>query len=207
MVIGKGQPWGAELASVAGVETAASDADLARRVVECSASSRSDTANVASGPMLRVEAGDLLQTVGGNVAEGGQHQQLPMDLGMVCVDDGAEVPFVSSVIIRGRFWSGECAAIMNGAWLSDWYLGPRAHPNDGLLDITVGSLSLADRVQARKRALSGMHLPHPGLRVRRVQRWEHEFATPRRAWVDGKFVGQCRSVSVRLEPDAFVLAV
>ena len=38
---------------------------------------------------------------------------------------------------------------MNAQWLGDWDLGPRSHPNDGLLDVTDGTLPFGDRWKAR----------------------------------------------------------
>ncbi len=97
--------------------------------------------------------------------------------------------------------------VMNSAWYGDWYLGPRAHPNDGLLDVTVGELSLRDRMKAKKRVKSGTHLPHPNLEVRRVATLERTLKRPTRVHIDGVLAGQARHIQVRLDSDAFVLVL
>ena len=97
--------------------------------------------------------------------------------------------------------------VMNAAWYGSLYLGPRAHPNDGLLDITVGSLTLRQRLLARTRARGGTHLPHPDLRTVRVAHWSHRFTTPVPILVDGVSKGRARSIEVDLRPDAATIVL
>ena len=172
MTIRKGETWGTEGSVTGDIPTARDDAHLAALVQD-------DLAADRPGPdpfKVRVASGDLLATVGGSLpltarsvaAEKIESQLLPMDLGFVRLDDRPERPFVAHVLAHARGWRGRCVVVMNGAWYGDWYLGPRAHPNDGLLDVTIGELSLRDRMMAKKRVKSGTHLPHPDLEVRRV---------------------------------------
>jgi hypothetical protein len=155
-----------------------------------------------------VSEGDLLATVGVQrerlPAE--QHHH-PVDLGLVSLDGGDPVPFVAHVVARRRLWAGELVVMMNAAWWGDWYLGPRAHPNDGLVDITVGSLPVRQRLLARSRARTGSHLPHPGLRTLRRSRWSHGFERPTGVWVDGRHLGRCRHLEVSVEPGHLTLVV
>lgn len=215
MTIEKGQPWGTEVPSGAEVISCADDQSLARAVHHqlSAAGLQSDglqsdglQSDGLKGVHYRVEAGDLLQTVGGHRPAGPTSLLLPMDLGLVSLDGGEQLPFVANVIVRRALWSGEAAAVMNAAWLDDWYLGPRAHPNDGLLDITVGALRFAERMQARSRARSGTHVPHPNLTTKRVQTWTHTFAKRSTVRVDGVSFGRIRHLRVELLPDAFTLA-
>ncbi len=211
MTIRKGQPWGTEGPVAGDVPTACDDASLAALVHD----HRDHGISGSDAFVARVASGDLLATVGGAgppPALGEDplpitSQLLPMDLGYVRLDEGPERPFVAHVLANARGWRGQCMVVMNGAWYGDWYLGPRAHPNDGLLDVTVGELGFRDRMMAKKRVKSGTHLPHPNLEVRRVGSLVQtlERLTPVR--IDGVLAGQARRIEVRLDSDAFVLAL
>ncbi|MDA3039963.1 MAG: hypothetical protein O3C27_10645, partial [Actinomycetota bacterium] len=123
--------------------------------------------------------------------------------GWVQTDRGEEIPFVAHVVAHRWGWRNEAAAVMNAAWFRGLYLGPRAHLNDGLLDVTVGRLPLRQRVEAHRRAATGTHLPHPMLHTERVPRWEHRFDRPTRVYADGENIGRTRSLIVRVQADAY----
>lgn len=91
---------------------------------------------------------------------------------------------------------------MNAAWLGKWYAGPRAHPNDGLIDITVGALAWGQRLKARTRLPTGTHLPHPALDTPRVDTWVHRFDRPTEVWLDGIRAGRHDSLKIEVIPDA-----
>lgn len=67
---------------------------------------------------------------------------------------------------RSRF-AGLTVIAMNAAFIGGDNLGPRAHPGDGLIDLTMGQLGLWDRLRATRRQRVGTHLPHPDLQERR----------------------------------------
>ncbi len=211
MTIRKGRPWGTEGTVPGNVPTARDDAHLAALVQDWLQQNKPGAAPF----VVRVASGDLLATVGGSPplpsrsapGEKVQGQLLPMDLGFVRLDDGLEQPFVAHVLAHARGWRGQCMVVMNCAWHGDWYLGPRAHPNDGLLDVTIGGLSLRDRMMAKNRVKSGIHLPHPNLEVRRAASLVQALERPTPVHVDGVRVGQARRIELRLVSDAFVLAL
>ena len=103
--------------------------------------------------------------------------------------DGRLHWFVAHLVARRPRWSGRFAVAMNAEWLGDLDLGPRAHPGDGLLDLTEGSLGLRDRLAARRRARTGSHLPHPGLRTSRSASAELSFPDGVPVYLDGVAVG------------------
>ncbi len=155
-----------------------------------------------------VGAGDVLTTLGVEPDRPpADHHHYPFDLGFVSLDEAEPVPFVASAIGRQWGWSGQVVIVMNVGWYRNWYLGPKAHPNDGLLDITVGQLPLRQRILARSRATSGSHLPHPLLRTLRRGRWEHVFDRPTPVLLDGCSVGHHRTLLVSIVPSCFTLVV
>ncbi len=199
MTIRKGQPWGETGTAPFDTPLAGGDGELAALVERA-------RADGDLSPVFRVSGGDLAATVGVTPSSKAGGQLLPVDLGHIRLDSGHEFAFVAHVLIHRRLWRGLGVAIMNAAWFGSWYLGPRAHPNDGLLDVTVGKLGWRDRLEARRRVVSGAHLPHPELKTVRVSSWDFAFGKPMPILVDGTLVGRSRSVSVRLESDAFILA-
>jgi len=130
----------------------------------------------------------------------------PVDLGVALLDGRLHV-FVAHLAAHTRTWGATFLVAMNAEWLGEWDLGPRSHPNDGLLDVTEGSLGWRDRLSARRRARSASHLPHPGLRTTRVSvgTWTFERAVP--VHLDGELEGRFRDVVLRVEPDALTVVV
>ena len=200
MTIERGGIWGApavELLDAQPSATAATDAEVAELAA-------------AGEQVIELVAfdGDLARTVGVERARpASQRFAYPVDLGLVQLDGGPERPFVSSVVARRRLWRGEFAIVANCGWLGDWYVGPRAHPNDGLLDVTVGALGPTQRLLARRRVTSGTHLPHPGLRTPRTAAFDHRFPKPISVSVDQQRVGRAAALRVSVQPDSFMLVV
>jgi hypothetical protein len=153
-------------------------------------------------PVLGLQGGDLCRTLGG---PGELATIFTVDLGAALID-GRLHWFVAHLLARSPGW-GRVVAAMNAQWRGGWNLGPRAHPNDGLLDVYEARLSVADRLKVRGRLASGTHLPHPGITQRRVAAVQFEFPKPTTIELDGEAVAQARALSVRLEPDALKVVV
>jgi hypothetical protein len=153
--------------------------------------------------------GDLFRTVGGRSdghAPGGGGLRLEVDVVRATLD-GTEHRFVAHLVARRRWWRGTVVVAMNAQWLGPWRAGPRAHPGDGLVDITHGALPWRQRLAARRRATTGDHLPHPALRTARVATWSTTFDRPVAVWLDGVRVARARTIELVVEPDALVIVV
>jgi len=146
-------------------------------------------------PVVGVSAGDLYRTLGGS----GQ-MMFPIDVGELLVD-GRHHYFVAHVVARTRGW-GHAFVAMNAQWLGDWNLGPRAHPNDGVLDTYRADLGLFDRLKVRRRLPLGAHLPHPGIAGERGAAVAIELPRPLPVYVDGEQIGRGRTLALRVIPDA-----
>lgn len=202
MTIEKGRAWGAPGPLPADGVVVASDAEAGRFL----------TAARAAGealPVLGLLGGDLYRTVGGGASGGpdrlrsGEAMTFPVDLGEVLVD-GRQQLFVAHVIAHSRLWRHTFVAL-NAQWRGEWDLGPKAHPNDGLLDSYEARLTLSDLGKVRARLPTGSHLPHPGIKQRRVPTLDVAFDRPLIVEVDGVVVGKARALSIRLEPDALTI--
>ncbi len=164
-------------------------------------------------PALGLLGGDLCRTLGGRGDEArlrsGQATTFSVDLGQALVDGHLHL-FVAHLVARTRCWNRTFVA-MNAQWYSprgeDWNLGPRAHPNDGLLDTYDAHLRPADLLRVRPRLHHGAHLPHPGIKERRSPAVQVELERPLPVWLDGAAIGPGRALSVRVEPDALTVVV
>lgn len=192
MVIRRGDSYGTVIHVEPGWPRCGDDCEIAAHIVRH-----------GTEPCVVVD-GDLLTTLGGSSLDGGG-RAYPVDALRVVLDESVEHVAAAHVVIRRRWWTGECAVAMNAAWLGPWYLGPRAHPNDGVVDVTVGRLPWRQRLLARRRARTGSHLPHPGLRTVRGPSWEHAFPGPTGVYVDSRRVGRARHVRIAVLPDAGVV--
>ncbi|NLA36798.1 MAG: hypothetical protein GX868_14100 [Actinobacteria bacterium] len=186
-MIERGKAWGSPVELSGREPHAADDAALAQILKD------------RPGERVLLTGGDLFTSLGGQPAE--TPHELPIDLLEVNADGSHHVA-VSHVVVRRLCWSGPFAVAMNGTHLGGWNLGPKAHPNDGLVDVTYGSLSLADRVKARRRAPAGAHVPHPALTTRRVRTWTHDFARATPLRVDNVVCGTVVHLEIRVVADA-----
>jgi len=203
MTIRKGEPWGAVAPLPTDGVIVRSDAE-ARAVLEAARLAKEPF------PTLGLLGGDLCRTLGGLGDEArlrsAEAMTFPVDLGEVLLDGSLHL-FVAHLVARRRLWRGRSLVAMNAAWLGDWNLGPKAHPDDGLLDVSEATLRASELLEARRRARLGAHLPHPRIHTSRVPAVQIHFdvATPVR--LDGVSVGSHVDVSVRIEPDAFSVVV
>ncbi|MDQ1439619.1 MAG: hypothetical protein QOK43_3248 [Acidimicrobiaceae bacterium] len=153
-------------------------------------------------PPLGLTGGDLCRTLGGPAS---QDVTFTVDLGEVLVDGRLHL-FTAHLVARTRLW-GYAFAAMNAQWLGTWNLGPRAHPNDGLLDTYEAHLPLLERLKVRSRLGHGAHLPHPAITERRAAALQVELPRPLPVVLDGESIGMGRTLAVRVEPDALTVVV
>lgn len=200
MTIRRGEPWGEAVASAHDLFLASTDA--AARAVVCAA-----RVEGSAPPPIGLTGGDLARTMGGG-APGrfpGTVTRAPVDLLRVQAD-GAVTWAVAHVVARRHWWRGEVVLAMNAQFLGPYDVAPRSHPNDGRLDLVhvAARMGLRTRLQARRRARTGTHLPHPLIEARQAASTTLQFARPLDLWIDG--VRWCRAsdVTLTVEPDALV---
>lgn len=203
MVVQRGATWGRPGALPDGSPVARTDAEL-RAIVE-TARRRGEPV-----PTVGLLGGDLARAVGarGDDARLRSEQavHLPVDVGAVRLE-GEQHWFVAHLLARRSWWWGRIVAVMNGDWLGEWNVAPRAHPNDGLLDLVDASPPFGDRLRARSRLPSGSHLPHPDIATRRVRELQLDLDRPLDVWLDGEPVGRTRHLDVAVEPDALTVVI
>ena len=199
MTVKRGAAWGQPVVAPIDALVVRSDGDLA--------------AALSGGeprPVL-VRGGDVHRSLGAPRASAAT-TRLPIDVIDVTADD-RRLTAVAHVVARRRgrigWWRGPIIAVMNVDHRGGWDVAPRAHPNDGWLDvIEVGeAMSWQSRWQAWRRLPTGNHLPHPDIATRRTRTETLTFDQPLGLWLDGVERGTVRSLSVAVEPDGAVIYV
>jgi hypothetical protein len=203
VTIEKGRDWGRHRPLPAGAVLVRTDSE-ARAVIEAARRSGDRV------PPLGLLGGDLCRTLGGTGDEGRLRSadalQVPVDLGAVLVD-GRLHWFIAHLVARRGWWRGRVVVAMNAQWLGGWNLAPKAHPNDGVLDVLDARLGIGDRLKARGRLRSGTHVPHPGIKQRRTAAIQVDLDPALPIWLDGDPLGPARTLSIRVEPDALLCFV
>ena len=161
-------------------------------------------------PVVGLLGGDLCRTLGGIGDEArlrsADAMTLTCDLGAALLD-GRLHWFASSLVARGPWWRGRAYVAMNAAWLGTWNVAPKAHLNDGLLDVFDARVPLRQVLAVRGRLRLGAHLPHPGIATERATAAQTELERSMPVWLDGVRCGSARTISVRVEPDALTVVV
>lgn len=202
MTIKKGEAWGwAEPLPADGV-IVGSDSEARLTLEEARREGR-------PFPTLGLLGGDLGRTLAAPGSEArlrsASAMTFPVDLGQVLVDGRLHL-FIAHFVARNWWWTRSHVA-MNAQWIGEWNVGPKAHPNDGRLDVFESSLRFGDLAKVRRRLPTGTHLPHPRISSRRASSVTFELRRPLPVRLDGEVVDEGRSLVVRLEPDALRVVV
>jgi hypothetical protein len=203
VIVRRGEAWGMPGVLADDGVVVRSDAE-ARAVVEAARRAGDRV------PSLGLLGGDLCRTLGGTGDEArlrdGRGVAVPVDVGAALID-GRLHWFVAHLVARRSWWHGRIVAAMNAEFVGRWDMAPRAHPNDGLLDVLDAHLPLGERLKARSRLARGEHLPHPAIRVERAAAVQIELDRSTPIWLDGQRVVDGRTLSIRVEPDALTCVV
>ncbi len=207
MTIRKGQPWGSMAAPPRDLTTVASNNEL-RAVVQAARLANTEI------PTIGLLGGDLMRTIGGTadsarLRSGELVPHLPIDVVRVRVDDSREGWFVAHLMARRSWWWGPVVAAMNAQFISHCDVAPRAHPNDGMVDVVTVSaeMGLQQRWMAKSRIRLGTHVPHPLISVNQRTSIAIDLTRTTTLWLDGERWGSGRHLQLDVEPDAFVACV
>lgn len=212
MTVRRGEDWGGRGSLAPDAAVVSTDAELIDAVAT------SLTLDLGS-PEVGLLGGDLHRTLGSprHTAEElreGRGVRLPVDICAVELleETGSDrtLYFCAHLVAmqrRGALFAGHTVVAMNAAFCGEANLAPRAHPGDGLIDTIEGSLGFSDRVRARRRLVTGTHVPHPSLATRRVTEACFEFGSSARIVLDGRNSVHARAFRIRCLPDAVTVVV
>jgi hypothetical protein len=206
MTIKPGQAWGRPVPRPPDLLVVHSDAELARALSLPQGQARP----------IGVGGGDLARTLGVTSATADTSASRPtvneylIDLLEVCLD-GAETPIVACAHVVARSpWSGghwlrgRILVVTNAEFIGEWDIAPRGHPNDGRVEVVdvQASMSVRERLAARRRLPAGTHLPHPSIATGSVRTGSWQFERPLEVVVDGRRVGRASTLSIGVRSDA-----
>ena len=160
--------------------------------------------------IIRLEAGNMCKTLGGkkptDLTDYSIGTICDVDLGSVRVN-GKSIYFASHCSIRGHRFTTKGAMVMNAQWHKSRRVAVRAHPSDGKLDVVFSDLKLGQYLIAAKRSKSGSHIPHPDIRVKKVQNHTMAYPHPMRIYADGVFVGMESTIELGIAHRAIKVVV
>ncbi len=204
MTIKPGQAWGLPVPRPSALVVVHSDAELAMALSR------------QPGTPLGVGGGDLARTLGVTSASSRTMStretvnEYLIDLLEVRLDDAEEpITAVAHVVARapsssGRWLRGRILAVMNAEFIGAWDVAPRGHPNDGRVEVfdIDASMSVRERLAARRRLPTGTHVPHPRIGTRSVRTGTWQFESRLDIVVDGRHLGRASSLSIDVVADA-----
>ena len=202
MTIHKGEPWGEAAECPPDVRVVSTDRDLRDWVIW------HRTRDQPIRP-IGVSGGDMARTCGGASGTHLLSVKVVVDAMRVTLDDNAPTWGAAHVVARREWWRGDVAMVMNAQFYGPYDVAPRSHPNDGKLDVVLieAAMSPRERLQARQRARTGTHLPHPHIGSRSLAEVDLTFDNPMVVWIDGVRCGTAGRVRVNAEPDAYTAYV
>jgi hypothetical protein len=204
MTIKPGQPWGRAVARPDDLVVVGSDAELASML------------SIGTGTAIGVDGGDLARTLGVtptsavSAATRPTVNEFPIDLLEVHIDTADEPLLACAHVIarspssRGGWLRGRIVAVMNAEFIDRWDVAPRGHLNDGRVEVldVAPSMTVRERLAARRRLANATHVPHPRIATRSVRSASWDFETPLDVFVDGRRVGRTTTLSIAVVADA-----
>jgi hypothetical protein len=109
---------------------------------------------------------------------------------------------IASLSIARRFFRGSICVVTNSGYWKGHEVAPRAHLNDGKLDIfeVSGAMRWSQRRMMWKKTRAGSHLPHPLLSYSQGD-YFHWKGSLQRLIIDNQYVGMVKNVSCRVQSD------
>lgn len=205
MTIRKGEEWGTRITAPEEIVHIDSDAAIAQ-------SERFQVMSLLSGDMFNalgcpqiVKPGSsctLLEIDAFQCEITLRNGNVYKELASSCIEIGSFRPQIGHQL---RYVCISNAGIVRGRNLT-----PRAHPNDGVLDVLEVShaMSFRHRLQAFRRAATGTHIPHPDISTNRGA--ECEFLNERlreNLRIDGVKISSWLNVRVTVLPDYWKIVV
>jgi hypothetical protein len=203
MTIKPGETWGRQVARPDRLLTVDGDHALAQAL-----------ADSERAVPVAARSGDLARTLGVTSHEPRAVMNVfPVDLLEVRLDGTGHPQFACAHVVvrspwsRGHWWRGPILAVMNAEFLGEWDVAPRGHPNDGRVEVfdVDATMSVRDRLAARRRLRLGTHVPHPHVRTRSVRAATWHFPRTLQVIVDGRPVGRASTITVTVVPDAAIV--
>ena len=200
MPISPGSPWGSTSPMPERTVNMSSDRELGVFL-------RDHSAKQIHEQSIFMKSGDIPRVLGvADRARDAECIRIVIDAIVVSYTDSVGVDHtdvcIASMSIARRFFRGAISVVTNSGYWRNHEVAPRAHLNDGKLDIfeVSGAMRWSQRRMMWKKAQVGSHLPHPLLSYSQGD-FFHWKGSPQRLVIDGQFVGMVTNVSCRVQSD------
>ena len=209
MTIRKGDQWGEPCIAPTGLLEFATERELGRHLRD-----------IGTIREAMLNSGTLIQALGVTTRAPNREQiKVTIDLIKIGFTDHYGVNrddfAVGSVFLGRRSWLGDLYIVSNSGYLGARELLPKAHPNDGVMDVLAvkSSMPYTQRLQAWRRIPTSSHIPHPDISTKQTEGFSwplDEDDVPNksiRLVVDGEALGPVKSVRMHVIPDAITLYI
>lgn len=200
MPISPGSEWGAPSPIPDKAQIISSDRELGLYL-------RDNSATSIHGQSIFVTVGDITRVLGvQNRPANADCVRVVIDAIAVAYTDAQGSTHndvcIGSLSISRRFLRGSISVVTNSGYWRGHEVAPRAHLNDGKLDIfeVSGAMRWSQRRLMWQKTALGTHLPHPLLSYSQGEfsSWE---GSPQRLTIDGHFVSMVTKVTCRVQSD------
>lgn len=206
MTIRKGTNWGQQIARPVDLVTCQDD-------IAASILITSNLLNLQKLPQIAIRNSNLARALGIDGATDTSTKIFSTLFDLIRVDcltvksTSVTVFGLGYALLRNSWWHGEIVAVLNESFIGNWDCAPRAHPNDGKLDVVIVSsgMKLFQRLLASRRVRSGTHIPHPDITTSQQTYFEAAFGTPKMLVVDGRQISAVKACKFTVIPDAVTL--
>jgi len=178
---------------------------------------KGDSALAAQPPDHRLIAtgGDLAHSLGFTTIPEVGHActEVPIDgiqIDLEMKNGQSKTVIGASSVSIGSWFLGRFVCITNSGFIDARNVAPRAHPNDGFLDVMAldTAMTLQQRIRARQKSLTGTHIPHPQINVSRSRHKEYtKESFSDILSIDGHKVLSWQRVTIQILPDYWRLLV
>jgi hypothetical protein len=205
MTIRKGKNWGTSGTAPTNFPTVKTDSQLAQ---------------LPKGTVCALTGGDLHQSLGSPalVVAGAPCTQLDLDAIAVNVvlENETQQNYIAASRVEinqfrpRRLFPTRYVCITNGGIVDGRNITPRAHPNDGILDLMVinKTMTLRQRIGALSKARTGTHIPHPDIDIQRRETFTlRREAMTEHLRIDGCLIQNWISVDIAVLPDYWKILV
>jgi hypothetical protein len=200
MPVTPGSPWGVSVPAPKHARVLETDRQLGIFL-------RDSSAQQIHAQSLLMKAGDIPRALGVlNGVQRLEHVRVIVDAIAVSYTDMNGITHsdvcIGSLSIANRFLRGAITVVTNSGYWRGHEVAPRAHLNDGRLDIfeVSGAMRWSQRRLMWKKTSLGTHLPHPLLSYSQGDFFDWK-GRPQRLSIDGEFVATVTQVSCRIQSD------
>ena len=204
MTIRKGQEWGHFEERPSDLQLVADDVAACEVISKCVIES-------SSCLNLSISKSDMARTLGITGANNLDRQMLCTKFDVIeatyLLTNSEETRrrcFIGRAFVSEKLFFGRTIAVLNSSFVGNRDWAPKAHPNDGKLDLVEldSSMKVRQRLTALKLMKSGSHLPHPQIRYRQLSEYEYATEDSASLSIEGVRMGSIRHCLFRVLPDA-----